>query len=759
MNKISIYTVRFFFFTFVFLCLLFNFSSVCVRAQTVVDTINPGPEAGNGLGASGIGINLETNRIYIANLISDNVSVIDGSTNEIITTISVGDGPGNIVVNSITNRIYTSNFKDANVSVIDGANNQVIDTIIVGDRPERVVVNPNINRIYLFNNSGSITDSHGTISSSGTVVVIDGSNNQVIDTTVTETKISGIGINTETNRIYVSLSKSILVINGLNNQAIDTIELDFSPGSISVNSTTNLIYITNEDKVIVIDGSNNEVIFTVNLMDSVENIAVNPVTNRIYVTSDNTIRVIDGSNNEVIDSINLIGFTISEIEANSVSNHIYVIDGFSSNLSIIEGLTNQVVETVNLGISPIDLAVNTITNLIYVAEVSNKVVVIDGSSNKLIDTVKVGDIPIGIEVNPETNRIYVANKGSNDISVIDGSTNRVINTINTAEFDGEICAIVVNPETKLIYVAKCILESFEETLIREGIIIIIDGLTNEIIKIIETIPFPIAIDINSQTNQIYALSTFPLDQLTEGPDNKVTVINGNTDQVISTIDVGIGRIEPVDVTVNSVTDRIYVSDFSAIVVIDGATNQVIETIKLFGIPQKIGVNHLTNHIFVIDGFNVVDVIDGSTNTLITNIELDDFGILSGAIEVNPETNLIYVTSIEGNVTVIMDEIEPTPTPTLTPVPSIAVLTVQPTSARSSLRLKEATVAPLDQNGDPISDVIVQASVKGLGSVVTPSSATTGEDGTAKFQFRFGFVTEGGEITFKIDSLTATIKQE
>ncbi|MDQ8739017.1 hypothetical protein [Paenibacillus sp. LHD-38] len=38
-------------------------------------------------------------RIYEGNQITDNVSVIDGSTNTVISTITVGDNPTSIAVN------------------------------------------------------------------------------------------------------------------------------------------------------------------------------------------------------------------------------------------------------------------------------------------------------------------------------------------------------------------------------------------------------------------------------------------------------------------------------------------------------------------------------------------------------------------------------------------------------------------------------------------------------------------------------------
>ncbi len=49
----------------------------------------------------GVGVNPSTNRIYVSYLTSENISVIDGSTNQIINTIAVGSLPKEVGVISI----------------------------------------------------------------------------------------------------------------------------------------------------------------------------------------------------------------------------------------------------------------------------------------------------------------------------------------------------------------------------------------------------------------------------------------------------------------------------------------------------------------------------------------------------------------------------------------------------------------------------------------------------------------------------------
>ena len=65
----------------------------------------------------------------MANYNDNSVSVINGSTNSVLTTIPVGNSPRGISVNPSTNMVYVANFNDNNVTVIDGKTNKVVNTI------------------------------------------------------------------------------------------------------------------------------------------------------------------------------------------------------------------------------------------------------------------------------------------------------------------------------------------------------------------------------------------------------------------------------------------------------------------------------------------------------------------------------------------------------------------------------------------------------------------------------------------------------
>ena len=81
------------------------------------------------------------------------------------------------------------------------------------------------------------------------------------------------------------------------------------------------------------------------------------------------------------------------------------------------------------------LAVNPKTHKIYVANGdSNSIYVIDADTGVLMTDIPLGYTPFGVAINPGVNKIYVTNLGSQFVSVIDSSTNSISNTIPVPEF-------------------------------------------------------------------------------------------------------------------------------------------------------------------------------------------------------------------------------------------------------------------------------------------------------------------------------------
>ncbi len=79
----------------------------------------------------------------------------DGATNS-TTTVSAGTNPGALAVNPVTNKIYVGNNGSINVTVIDGATNSVA-TVATAGGISLVAVNQVTNKIYAASSNSDLT--------------------------------------------------------------------------------------------------------------------------------------------------------------------------------------------------------------------------------------------------------------------------------------------------------------------------------------------------------------------------------------------------------------------------------------------------------------------------------------------------------------------------------------------------------------------------------------------------------------------------
>ncbi|MBP7686434.1 MAG: hypothetical protein KA765_00925 [Thermoflexales bacterium] len=75
-------------------------------------------------------------------------------------------------------------------------------------------------------------------------------------------------------------------------------------------------------------------------------------------------------------------------------------------------------------------------------------IAIPARADTVLPPIPTGTNPIAIAVNPVTNKVYVVNQGSSTVTVIDGATNTAAATVDVAT---QAAAIAVNPATNKIW--------------------------------------------------------------------------------------------------------------------------------------------------------------------------------------------------------------------------------------------------------------------------------------------------------------------
>ena len=86
--------------------------------------------------------------MYVANFGSDTVSVIDGATDTVSQTITVGSEPSMVAVNPVTNKAYVTLHGDGKVAVIDSAG-EVTTVDLYSSGPYGVAVDTLRNLVYV----------------------------------------------------------------------------------------------------------------------------------------------------------------------------------------------------------------------------------------------------------------------------------------------------------------------------------------------------------------------------------------------------------------------------------------------------------------------------------------------------------------------------------------------------------------------------------------------------------------------------------
>ncbi len=786
-----------------------------------------------------------------------------GYAQSILTTIDVGNEPIGIGVNINTNRIYVANSGGNSVSIIDGETHKVIDTVGVGSSPAGVGVNHITNRIYVANSGAS------------TVSVIAFSINQLLTEIEVDNIPVGVGVNTRSNQIYVTnfANNTVSVINGVANQRLDTLQVGAFPMGIAVNTATNIIYVANIDDntVTVINGLAGSVVGAIRVGREPISVAANIVTDKIYVSNsvDNTVSVINGANQSIVNAVKVGSFP-QGIGVNPTTNRIYVVNFNDDTVSVIDGTTDKVVNTFQVGEKPIGVGVNSSSNLIYISNnSSNSVTVIQDIET---GTETVGPTPEPGTPSGDTQADFLANPKSGPAPLLvafnDLSTSNEPLTKWIWDFgDGGISSLQ-NPKheysTEGLYTVTLAIENdAKETSGRVKTNHIVAAPPGSPVADFSTslpageVPFVVdftddSISTGSITSWIWdfgdgALSTEQNPSRTYIDAGLYTVRmtagnNAGFDTITKTNLIGaqseaeplfvnfsassLSGIAPlkVDFTDDSVGPDInaWLWDFGdGGQSVDQNPSHIYKEAGVFTVnvnvsnlattlsETKLNLIRVAEANEILAGFSANPVLGVTpfravfVDNSIGGITLWDwdFGDGSRSNDQNPfhiyknpgEYSVTLTVSGESGIdsarkkdlikvaqgipVVITPEPTPdtsptenptetssptpdvTPTPEPTPVPTLEQLSVNPRTQKKSLLKKDASVEATDKDGRPVQGVIVRSSKRGIGVTVEPEASITDFNGKAAFRFRFGPNAKRGKAIFSAEGLTAEIRQQ
>jgi YVTN family beta-propeller protein len=258
-------------------------------------------------------------------------------------------------------------------------------------------------------------------------------NAQTVVATIPAGTPSDAAVNPLTALAYVPSGHQVDVISEKTNTIVGSIPVAGTANALqedAIDPVTNKLYVGDSQLLYVIDTRTKKVTATVNV--PAVGIGVNIATNKIYVSDFNSnVYVIDGRTNNILKDIAL-PTGVENLAVNPVTNRIYVATeaNFFGHVVVIDGSTDTVLTTVQDGGElSFNVGVDAIHNIVYVSDEFGTLSVINGATNTLTTTIALGGEPFGLAVDPVHRRVYVNNPSLNAVQVVDGTTNSLINTV------------------------------------------------------------------------------------------------------------------------------------------------------------------------------------------------------------------------------------------------------------------------------------------------------------------------------------------
>ncbi len=285
---------------------------------------------------------------FIPNAFDDNVSVID-LTNDIVTnTITVGDEPLGAATCSSTDRVYIANSKSNNISVIEASTGTLLTNYSCGMDPWSIDCTSNGEKLII---SGCPLDATQPVF--GVVDLTDLTQPPLlVDITGTS---SGVVISDDNSKAFLALSADdqIAVVNLVTNTVEMYLDAQTTPNGIDVSSDGNWLYVANY-------GDSSFTIYDL-LNETSERISTGPFPEGIQLSPNQEELAIAILGNNTVEFYELTTGTATLVDVGIDPNGVsYTQDGSTllatmqggNNVYYLDAINHTVIDSIDVGNHP-----------------------------------------------------------------------------------------------------------------------------------------------------------------------------------------------------------------------------------------------------------------------------------------------------------------------------------------------------------------------------------------------------------------------
>ncbi|MGA7923031.1 MAG: YncE family protein [Thermoplasmata archaeon] len=283
-----------------------------------------------GLDPLGIALDAANGDFYIAESDFNDVYVVSGITDHVLTTIPVGDGPYEVTYDSGKGELFVTDFYGDNVSVISGATNHVVATIPVGSEPAGLAYDAATGDVFVANQNSS------------NVSVISDVTNRVTGSVDVGPGPSGVAFDAALGEIFITNSDSgnVSLITQVNDTVLSTLTIGSgtAPSGIAYDPSASEMFVaeSNASRVAIISDATDHVLASVNVSPGPEGLVYDNYTGDVFVADFNSsnVSVISTLTDSLVATIVVAGGP--QFAAYDPSNQsVDVVDSYQGTVSIL----------------------------------------------------------------------------------------------------------------------------------------------------------------------------------------------------------------------------------------------------------------------------------------------------------------------------------------------------------------------------------------------------------------------------------------
>jgi YVTN family beta-propeller protein len=301
-----------------------------------------------------LAVNARTHHLYAVDQAHDRILAVDCHSGQAVS-IAVGREPDALAVDEQTDRVYVVNVGSASVSVIDGARNAVIATVRTGNAPYSIAIDAELDRIYVSNTY------------SNKLAVIDGSTNTAKYLPFGSKDV--IGVDTKRHRLLMfGYESPAIKVMDEKTQQVSTMQALPHLWGLAINASNGEFYVPEiGNNALFVAGK--PPIPVGELPDAV---AIDAVHDRIFVTNygtgatPSTVSEIDAKQSKVIATIP-VGIRPQAVAIDAKRGLVYIANAHGNTVTVIDEADAKVLATLPGGHTPYALALDPKSGAVFAA--------------------------------------------------------------------------------------------------------------------------------------------------------------------------------------------------------------------------------------------------------------------------------------------------------------------------------------------------------------------------------------------------------